>query len=246
LALLALDTATRATAVAWQSADGEPAIDARDDPPAGERPRHTVCVLPLIAQLLERSGTSWAQLERIAVGVGPGSFTGLRIGIATARALGQALAVPLVGISTLESLTVSLEEARPPSKGRPEAVVSVLDARRGEVFAAAWSLTAGGRVPLFGVRALKPDELAELLASSPQLAPDSTVAVGDGALAFRDILESSGVAIPDDDSECHRVTASGHCRLAWSLPARHPNDVHPCYVRLPDAELGRRASISTR
>jgi hypothetical protein len=54
------------------------------------------------------------------------------------------------------------------------------------------------------------------------------------------------VAIPGDDSESHRVSALSHCRLAWSRPARHPNDVHPCYVRLPDAELGRRALILTR
>lgn len=252
MAILALDTATRATAVAWQSADGEPALDARDDPPAGERPRHMGCLLPLIADLLECSGASLEQLERIAVGVGPGTFTGLRIGIATARALGQALAVPLVAVSTLESLAACLEQAYPRSRqaharsnDRPEAVVAVLDARRGEVFAAAWSLTGGGRVPVLGVRALKPAQLAQALATSEQLVPDRTLAVGEGALAFRDILESSGVEIPDDDSECHRVSASGHCRLAWSLPARDPSDVHPCYVRLPDAELGRRALLST-
>jgi tRNA threonylcarbamoyladenosine biosynthesis protein TsaB len=203
------------------------------------------CLLPLIAELLARSDTSWEQLERIAVGIGPGTFTGLRIGIATARALGQALAIPLVAVSTLESLAISLEQAYPRPEDRPEAVVSILDARRGEVFAAAWSLTRRGRVPLSGVRALNPSQLAESLATSEQLVPDRTLAVGDGALAFRDILESSGVAIPDDDSECHRVTASGHCRLAWSLPARHPKDVRPCYVRPPDAELGRRALIST-
>jgi tRNA threonylcarbamoyladenosine biosynthesis protein TsaB len=244
--LLAFDTATRATAVAWQSAASELALEARDDPPAGQRPRHTSCLLPLVADLLERSGTSFKQLERIAVGIGPGTFTGLRIGIATARALGQALGIPLVGVSTLESLAVYAEHAYPQPQGGPDAVVCVLDARRGEVFAAAWSLTAGGRVPLFGARVHTPADLAELLSTSERLVLDRTLAVGDGALAFREILESSGVAIPDDDSECHRVTASAHCRLAWPLPARHPNDVHPYYVRLPDAELGRRALISTR
>jgi tRNA threonylcarbamoyladenosine biosynthesis protein TsaB len=246
LPLLAFDTATRATAVAWQSAASERALEARDDPPAGQRPRHTSCLLSLVAELLERSGTSFKQLERIAVGIGPGTFTGLRVGIATARALGQALGIPLVGVSTLESLAVHVEHAYPRPQAGPGAVVCVLDARRGEVFAAAWSLTAAGRVPLFGVRVLTPADLAELLSASERLALDRTLAVGDGALAFREILESSGVAIPDDDSECHRVTASAHCRLAWSLPARHPNDVHPYYVRLPDAELGRRALISTR
>jgi tRNA threonylcarbamoyladenosine biosynthesis protein TsaB len=246
LALLAFDTATRATAVAWQSAAGEGTLDARDDPPAGVRPRHTTCLLPLIAELLERSGTSFKQLERIAVGIGPGTFTGVRIGIATARALGHALAVPLVGVSTLESLAVSVEHVYTRSMDRPDAVVSVIDARRGEVFAAGWSLTGGGRVRLFGVRAIKPDELAEFLGASGQLVLDRTLAVGDGALAFRNILESSGVAIPDDESECHRVTASSHCRLAWSLQGRPPDEVHPCYVRLPDAELGRRALMPTR
>jgi tRNA threonylcarbamoyladenosine biosynthesis protein TsaB len=259
LPLLAFDTATRATAVAWQCGASQEPLDARDDPAAGKRPRHAACLLPLIEELLERSGTSFAQLERIAVGIGPGTFTGLRIGIATARALGQALGIPLVGISTLESLALSVERAYAVEKGGPDAqfnqprraaipdsVVSVLDARRGEVFAAAWSLTSGGRVPLFGVRVLKPAELAALLVSSEPLVPDRTLAVGDGALAFRDILESSGVAIPDEDSECHRVTASAHCRLAWSLPARHRNDVHPYYIRLPDAELGRRTLATMR
>jgi len=246
LPLLAFDTATRATTVAWQSSESEPALEARDDPPAGQRPRHTACLLPLIAELLKGPGASFDQLERIAVGIGPGTFTGLRIGIATARALSQALGVPLVGVSTLESLAVYAEHAYPRARGGPETFVSVLDARRGEVFAAAWSLTHSGLAPLFGVRALSPTELAELLAGTERLLPNRTLAVGDGALAFRDVLESSGVAIPDDDSECHRVTASAHCRLAWSLPARQARDVHPYYVRLPDAELGRRALISTR
>jgi tRNA A37 threonylcarbamoyladenosine modification protein TsaB len=153
--------------------------------------------------------------------------------------------VPLVGVSTLESLAAHAEHAYPRVQGGPDAVVSVLDARRGEVFAAAWSLTHAGRAPLFGVRALSPTKLVELVARTERLVPDRTLAVGDGALAFRDVLESSGVAIPDDDSECHRVTASAHCRLAWSLPARQAKDIHPYYVRLPDAELGRRALIST-
>ena len=241
MALLAFDTATRATTVALQAADGQAVLEARDDPPAGERPRHTACLLALIAELLERSSTSWEQLERIAVGVGPGTFTGLRIGIATARALGQVLSAPLVGVSTLESLAVAACRAQ-----RPAAVVSVLDARRGEVFAAAWSVQANGLVPLSDVRALKPEELAHELSTLPQLVPDRTLAVGDGAVAFRDVLERSGVAIPADHWECHRVTAVSHCRLAWSLPTRHPGDVHPHYVRLPDAELGRRAPTPTR
>ena len=245
MSLLAFDTATRATAVAWQAGAGERALEARDDPAPGQRPRHTACLLPLITALLEQSESSWAELERIAVGVGPGTFTGLRIGIATGRALARVLGVPLVGISTLESLAVCVQPANPSVMDRPQTVGTVHHARRGEVFTAAWSLTEGGLAPLFGVRALKPEQLAQMLASTTDLVPERTVAVGDGALAFREVIELSGVAIPDDDSKSHRVAASGHCRLAWALPARHPNEVHPCYVRPPDAEAGRGAVTPT-
>lgn len=250
MALLALDTATRATSVAWQAAPGEPALEARDDPPAGERPRHTTCLLPLIAELLKQSGSSWKQLDRIAVGLGPGTFTGLRIGIATARALAQALAVPVIGVSTLRSLAASVEYAcaeRFGAEGREiDAVVSVLDARRGEVFAAAWSIADSELVELFGVRALRPEALVDVLTATEGVVPGRTLALGDGGLAFRHTLEPSGVVIPDEHSECHRVTAVNHCRLAWSLPANHPDDVHPCYVRRPDAELGAGAVTPTR
>jgi tRNA threonylcarbamoyladenosine biosynthesis protein TsaB len=248
VALLAFDTATRATTVAWQGARGEPPIEARDDPPSGERPRHTACLLPLIADVLERSGTSWRALERVAVGVGPGTFTGLRIGIATARALVQALAVPLVGVPTLRSLAASADCTEFPAAGagqRPEAVVCVLDARRAEVFAAAWSITDHGLVSLFAARALRPEALVDLLLSTEGLVPANTLALGDGALAFREIVAASGVVVPDD-TERHRVTAVNHCQLAWSLPPRHPDDVHPCYVRLPDAELHADAPTRTR
>ncbi len=233
MAILAFDTATRATAVALQRAPGEAALEARDDPPQGARPRHTGLLLPLVEHLLARSSTAWDDVERIAVGVGPGTFTGLRIGISTARALAQVLEVPVVAVPTLESLALTLQCGA--GGDAPEAVVSVIDARRGEAFAAAWSLVGGSRKPLLEVAALAPQELAGRLLGTEGLPSADTVAVGDGAVAFRGALESSGVVVPDDDSEYHRVTAVSHCRLGWSLPARRPSDIHPCYVRAPDA-----------
>jgi tRNA threonylcarbamoyladenosine biosynthesis protein TsaB len=195
-------------------------------------------LLALCAELLDRGGLAFSELDRIAVGVGPGTFTGLRIGIATARALARASQVPLVGIPTLKSLALnalSATEAQP-----PEAVVAVLDARRNEVFAAAWSRRGleGSAQALIGPVALAPEALADQLTG---LAP-TPLALGEGAVAFREVLERSGAFVPDDHSELHRVTAASHCRIARELEPSDPEQVQPEYLRLPDAELARRAA----
>jgi tRNA threonylcarbamoyladenosine biosynthesis protein TsaB len=222
--ILAFDTATAATTVAICGSDL--ALELRDDPPAGARPRHTSRLLGLIAEVMDNAGTGWDELERIGVGVGPGTFTGLRIGVATARALAGARGIPLVGISTLESLAHNA----PSDAGT---VAAVLDARRGEVFAAIWR--RGERV--LGPEALAPEELAERLSTLPGTA----LAIGDGALAFRAVFEPSGALIPEDHAEVHRVTAISHCVLAREGRAGTPDEVLPEYLRLPDAELSRRS-----
>jgi tRNA threonylcarbamoyladenosine biosynthesis protein TsaB len=100
--LLALDTATPSTVVGVLHGGG--VCEQRDDPPPGERPRHAQLVLVLADRALLRAGLGWTDIERVGVGIGPGSFTGLRIGVASARALAQSAGVPLVGISTLRAL----------------------------------------------------------------------------------------------------------------------------------------------
>ena len=104
--VVAFDTATRATTVAL-SGVGNVVYTARDDPKPGERPGHATRLLPLTAMVLERAGVGWDEVDRIAVGVGPGTFTGLRIGVASARALARARSIPLVGVSTLQSLALA-------------------------------------------------------------------------------------------------------------------------------------------
>lgn len=230
--ILAFDTATRATSVALDE------TELRDDPPAGARPRHTTRLMPLIVELLELTQTDWPELDRIAVGLGPGTFTGLRIGVATARSLSRARRIPLVGISTLESLALNAAGGEAPERQRNEpgheAVLAVLDARRGEAFAAAWEL-AEPRKELLTPAAFAPEELAQRVAGLGL----RTLAIGEGAVEFRAVLERAGVLIPADGSTLNRVTAINHVRLARTLGATDPTEIHPQYLRLPDAELNR-------
>jgi tRNA threonylcarbamoyladenosine biosynthesis protein TsaB len=234
--VLAFDTATPATAVALSGVDNV-IFTGRHDPRPGERPGHATRLLPLVAAVLARAGVGWEEIDRIAVGIGPGTFTGLRIGIATARALARARALPLVGVSTLQSLAM----ARPGPDAAPaglDAVLAVLDARRGEVFAASWRMDEAGEFEraLLTPRVLSPESLAELV---EPLAP-ATLAIGDGAIAFREVLERRGSFIPEDDSPLHKVTAVNHCRLADQLEGSVPDAIRPDYLRAPDAEIAHR------
>jgi tRNA threonylcarbamoyladenosine biosynthesis protein TsaB len=214
--ILGIDTATAGTAAAVWAPKG-PAIERRDDPPPGARPAHAQRLLPLVEEALAAADASWDAIERIAVGVGPGGFTGLRLGIATARALAQARAIELVGVSSLAALARGV---RPPvSPGN--AVVAVIDARRGEVFTAAY--------PGFGPVALKPEALAARIEAG-------SLAVGDGAVRFREELERAGAAIPADDSPLHRVSALQVCRLGAKAEAADRDALLPDYRREPDAK----------
>lgn len=235
--ILGLDTATRATAVALSGPRGE-RFEARDDRAAGQRPQHAAQLLPLCAQALERAGRSFAEVDGLAVGVGPGTFTGLRIGVATARALARAAETPLVGVSTLRSLALNaVEDADLPQS---QAVLAVLDARRGEAFVAGWSRDDLDALspPLIPPVALGADALSAAVTGLGM----STLALGEGAVAFRQVLERSRAFVPNDDSGLHRVTAMNHCRIARRLEASDPERVQPEYLRLPDAELARRAA----
>lgn len=223
-ALLAFDTATPATAVALIA--GETERELRHDPAPGERPGHAAQLLPLAHRLLDDAGLTFTDLDRIVVGTGPGTFTGLRIGVATARALAQASQAELVGVSTLHALAESAAASAPDGR-----VLAVLDARRGEAFTA---LYEHGR-ELSPAAAVTPELLA-------RMARPDALAVGDGAVRFRDVLAPSGIGVPADGDPLHRVSALVLARLGASTdaPATPGQTVTPDYVRVPDAELTRR------
>lgn len=224
--LLGIDTATPSTVVALQTPEGAMS-EARDDPPAGVRPAHAVALLGLARELLDGAGASWPDVDRIAVGLGPGGFTGLRIGISTARALAQAHGIAMVGVSSLHALALGAAKA---AAGRP--VLAAIDARRGEVFAAAWS---GNGVPLIAPAAYEPGALVGLTAAFA----GSPLGVGDGALRFASELRATGVEIAPEDSALHAISGAALCRLGSAAVPLERERVLPDYRREPDAKPPR-------
>jgi tRNA threonylcarbamoyladenosine biosynthesis protein TsaB len=235
-AIVGIDTSTRATSVAVLVPSGRE-VERRDDPGPKEQPRHAQALQPLLEQALEQAAVTWADVSRICVGVGPGGFTGLRLGIATARALSQGHDLPVAGVSSLEALARGVELATPKEldlPGAPEIagpVLAVLDARRGEVFAAIFRHYRMTMPP----SVYTPAELAERVAARREWGRSPMLGVGDGAVRFRAELERSGVAVPSDGSRAHRVNALMVARLGR---AREPVDrdaLLPDYLREPDA-----------
>ncbi len=215
--VLALDTASSACSVALWSGDG---IVARRFE-AMER-GHAERLVPMIAEVLAEAGLTADAVDRLAVTVGPGAFTGLRVGLAAARGLALATSRPLVGVTTFEAIGHALDLAE--RGGRP--VLVAVDSRRAEVFLQQFdaSMAAVGE-PLL----LSPEALARRLAAGP------LVVAGCGAAALRTVLAgrpdtafAAGPGLPD---------AAAVARLAASLPPGAGWPPRPLYLRAPDATL---------
>src|SRR4051794_18622101 len=189
-AIVGIDTATSATSVAVLVPAG-PEVERRDDPSRDERPRHAETLQPLLEQALAQAEVGWEDVGGICVGTGPGGFTGLRLGIATARALAQGHDLPIVGGSSLEALARGVELLSPQEiqlPGHPDLhgpVLAGTAARRGEVSAAPYRPRRTRRGPV----AIPPADLAERLAARREWGRDAMLAVGDGAVRFRAELE---------------------------------------------------------
>lgn len=184
-------------------------------------PLHATALLAEAERAVDAAG-GWAEIERIAVGTGPGSFTGLRVGVATARALGLSRHTPVVGVPTVDALASGME-ARAGASPR----LVVLDARRGEVFAALYGAD-GQRV--WGPTVSSPEELAGRVAELD----GRLLGAGSGAVRFRQELANRGVEIPDDADPLHRVAARHICEAAADGRA-DVGPVAPIYLRPPDA-----------
>jgi tRNA threonylcarbamoyladenosine biosynthesis protein TsaB len=219
MTVVGFDTSTAATSVCVLRSDGE----VFEHRPPAERllapPGHSRELLPAIADLMERAGVEWGDVGAVAVGVGPGTFTGLRIGVATARALATAARVPVHPISSLAALAAGIDEPL---------ALPLIDAKRGELFGALFEHGEPVGAPFVA----RPEQVQER--SGRELA--NAVAVGDGSIRFREVLEAAGMRVPPDSSELHVVRALHICRLSALIPPERPEAVLPTYIRDPDAE----------
>jgi tRNA threonylcarbamoyladenosine biosynthesis protein TsaB len=195
-------------------------------------PQHSTALLAEIERAAQASG-GWEQVRGIAVGRGPGSFVGIRIGLATARGLAASTGVPVAGACTLDALGRAMVE-----QGEGNAL-AVLDARRGEVFAALYS-AQGER--LWEPMVIGPEALADRLSALPM----PPRAAGSGAVRFRQELADRDVNIPDNADPVHRVSARHICALVEASGYGDGDSLDPIYLRPPDAQRWRERDTSQR
>jgi tRNA threonylcarbamoyladenosine biosynthesis protein TsaB len=217
--LLAIETATGAAGVAVASDEGVLA-----ELTVHTARRHIELLHPAIEQVCAVSGVGLADIDCVGVDIGPGLFTGIRVGVSAAKAIAMALGIPSVAVTSLEAIRAAAVDA-----GAPVEVVPVVDLRRGEV---AWSYAAG----------VAWGPASKLVTEIGALEEDHVVFAGDGALRYREVFETTehpgwrvagrSVAFPPVASVA--VLALGAVREGRTLDPAH---LAPCYLREADTRI---------
>lgn len=224
--LLAIETSAAAcSAAAWDPDDPRPPGRLRAQRRVEIGRGHAEALVPLVLEALDMAGWRFADLDALAVNRGPGSFTGIRIGVAAARALALAAGLPVVGVTGLEALAALAAAGAAPGT----ILLAALDARRGQVYAQAF--VTAGLEPLGEPRALAPAEAARGL-------PRPLVLVGSGAPLVRAALPADGTdsAVPRDATlDAAAVAARAAARLAAGEAPGTGAGLVPLYLRPPDA-----------
>ncbi len=191
--------------------------------------RHAETLTPAIDFLRRQARIDLDEIGCVAIDVGPGLFTGLRVGIAAAKAMAHALRVPMVGVSSLDLVAF-------PVRWTPRLVVAAIDARRGELFTAAYRQVPGGIQRLTERRVSSPDDLAVDLEATGE----DVLLVGDGVLRYCDAFTDLGRVELGDQGLAHPSAAS-LVQLAHARALREdfvqPWELEPLYLRRPDAEI---------
>ncbi|MCW2274162.1 tRNA (adenosine(37)-N6)-threonylcarbamoyltransferase complex dimerization subunit type 1 TsaB [Rhodoblastus acidophilus] len=221
--VLAIDTSLPAVSVCIFDGDAQQAV-VRETLPM--KKGHAEALMPMIERVA-RLGGGFASLDRVAVTVGPGSFTGIRIGVAAARGIALACGIEAVGVSTLAALATPLlfsEDER--------IVVAAIDASHGNVFLSAYN--SNGRV-LTSPRLISLSDACRLLAAG------SVIATGSGAENLRETARALGKEIMVDEREAWPDIAAVAKLGAVADPQTAP--ARPVYLKAPDVTLSARAAL---
>lgn len=223
--ILAFDTSTLTASVAVVGTDQTVSFDA-------DVSSHSDDLIEVIGRALTQAGVALTDLDGIAVGAGPGSFTGLRIGMATAKGLCFARGLPLWPVSSLAALARDGFDTLSESS-RSAVVVPVVDARRGEIFTCAYRLgDAGQLIGLIEEQVCAPERLSELLAT---IDPGQVFLIGDALARYADALADVGGQLADA-----RTTPSGLSVARLAQSGRVEDSLRagtPTYIRPSEAEI---------
>lgn len=189
---------------------------------------HGEFVAPAIEFCLEQAQLPISAVSGIAVSLGPGLFTGMRVGIASAQMLAHARRLPVVGLNSLDLLAFPVRHSR-------RLICSALDAKRGELFWAFYRAAPGGVQRVSEFRVGPPEKLAGEI----EAVPDDVLCVGDGALAYRHLLESTQAEV----GSASMAYPNAHALVELALPrfireeTQRPEDLRPIYIRKADAKI---------
>lgn len=191
--------------------------------------RHAEILTPQIDFVRRQARVELSEISVVAVDLGPGLFTGLRVGIASAMAIAHALSVPMIGVSSLDLIAF-------PVRFTSRLIVAAIDARRGELFHAFYRSVPGGVQRVSDYKVSSPDDLAsEILAHS-----EDCLLVGDGAVRYREVFEGIGKVEIADFGFAY-PNAGSLVQLAHSQALREqwvrPWEISPMYLRKPDIDL---------
>ncbi len=222
--VLAIDSSTPRSSVCLANEDGVVASAS-----IGSSRRHGEFITPGVRFCLDQAGLDVDAISGVAVGIGPGLFTGLRVGIMTAKAFAAARRLPMVGLSGLDVLAFQVRYVR-------RLICAAIDARRGELFWAFYRPVPGGVQRVSELRIGTPDTLAGQIEGAGQ----DCLVVGDGAVRHREPLVDAGAQCAGTGFAWPRASDLSELaipRFVREETARH-DEIAPLYLRVADAKIG--------
>ena len=196
---------------------------------------HSQTLLPMAENILKHAGLSIREIDAVAVAHGPGSFTGVRIGVATAKGLCWGADKPAIGVSTLEAMASGAADCAPAGS----VICCAMDARRNQVYNALFSYENGVLTRLTPDRAIALAALGEELKNAAR----PVWVLGDGAGLCFDFLRGSGLSAQLAPEIVREQSAWGVCRAAEGKEAKSAAELLPVYLRLSQAERERQARL---